>query len=152
MMGVSNTAYESLMQMLVRLYTYSNDTPDEVTGIVNTVFFPMMTMVVRPLSELMSLLPAFDSWLQEGTNYYTAGAGFEYFRTIGFLPHKPSAWITIHERLQENASNFAQIVKNIPPEIQLNLQRQGYEPQTALPFISQNLFRIASNFKTYMNF
>lgn len=148
MMGITNTAYESLMQMLVRLYTFSGDTPDEVQGLVNTVFFPMMTMTIRPLSELMSLLPAFKG----GTGGYTAGAGFEYFRTIGFLPHKPAAWITIYERLTENAENFAVALKAIPPDVKRTLEKQGYRPDTALPFISQNLFRIASNFKTYLNF
>lgn len=148
LMGVSNTAYEALMQLLVRLYTFSNDSPEEVTAIRNTVFFPMMTMVIRPLSELVSLLPAFE----KNVGGYTAGPGFEYFRTIGFLPHKPAAWIAIHERLSENAENFAIAIAAMPPEIRKSLQAQGYEPDVALPFISQNLTRIASNFKTYMNF
>lgn len=147
LMGVSNTAYESLMQMLVRLYTAADDTGVEVQGIVNTAFFPMMTMVIRPLSELMSLLPAFAG----NTGGFTAGAGFEYFRTIGFLPHKPAAWITIHERLQENARNFAEALATMPPDIRSSLAAQGYAPDTALPFIGQNLARIASNFKSYMN-
>ncbi len=146
-MGVSNTAYEALMQMLVRLYTYSGDSPAEVTGIVQTVFFPMMTMTIRPLSELMSLLPAFAN----SKGGYTAGPGFEYFRTIGFLPHKPSAWITIYQRLQENAQNFADAIARMPVAEKKALEKAGYRPETALPFISANLFRIASNFKTYMN-
>lgn len=147
LMGVSNTAYESLMQLLVRLYTYSGDTSAEVQGIVNTVFFPMMTMVVRPLSELVSLLPAFE----KGLGGYTAGPGFEYFRTIGFLPHKPAAWITIHERLVENADNFAAALDDMPDDVRQLLEQAGYAPQTALPFIRQNLYRIASNFQLYMN-
>jgi Ferritin-like len=148
MLSIANTAYESLMQMLIRLYTYSGDTPKEVYGLTQTVFFPMMTMVIRPLSELMSLLPAFI----EKDSTYTAGPGFEFFRTIGFLPHKPSAWITIYERLSENADAFADAVKNIPPDIHKKLQAAGYRPDETLPFVSQNLTRIPSNFKTYMNF
>lgn len=146
-LSISNTAYESLMQMLIRLYTFSGDTEVETQSIVATVFFPMMTMVIRPLSELVSLLPAFVG----NKDGYTAGAGFEYFRTIGFLPHKPSAWIYIHERLQENAVAFAKMADNVPPDVAEELRRNGYRPETALPFISQNLTRIASNFKTYMN-
>lgn len=147
LMGVSNTAYESLMQLLVRLYTFSGDNSAEVQGIVNTVFFPMMTMVIRPLSELVSQLPAFEKNL----GGYSAGSGFEYFRTIGFLPHKPAAWITIHERLVENATHFAEALDRMPADIRKGLIEAGYEPDTALPFIRQNLFRIASNFKLYMN-
>jgi hypothetical protein len=157
LMGVSNTAYETLMQLLVRLYTFSGDNSAEVQGIVNTVFFPMMTMVIRPLSELVSLLPAFarPRGGYAATNPdpgYTAGPGFEYFRTIGFLPHKPAAWITIHERLLENATNFAEAIDRMPADVRQALVDSGYEPETALPFIRQNLFRIASNFKLYMNF
>jgi hypothetical protein len=147
-MGITNTAYESLMQMLIRLYTFSGDTPDEINGLVSTVFFPMMTMTIRPLSELMSLLPAFKG----SAGGYTAGAGFEFFRTIGFLPHKPAAWITIYERLSENATAFAEAIQRMPPEVKKGLEQQGYQPDVALPFISQNLTRIASNFKTYMKF
>jgi rubrerythrin len=149
MMGIVNTAYESLMQMLVRLYTASDDTPSEVNGIVQTAFFPMMTMAIRPLSELMSLLPAFKEKEYAG---YTAGAGFEYFRTIGFLPHKPAAWITIYERLQENADAFARATKAIPPDVEKALMDAGYRPEETLPFIRENLKRIPSNFKTYLNF
>jgi hypothetical protein len=148
MMGISNTAYEALMQMLIRLYTFAGDTPAEVDGIVQTAFFPMMTMVIRPLSELMSLLPAFVKF--EGN--LTAGPGFEFFRTIGFLPHKPAAWITIYEQLQTNAENFTAATKVMPPEIKKYLEKQGYRPEVALPFIGQNLGRIAMNFKTYMKF
>jgi hypothetical protein len=152
LMGVSNTAYESLMQLLVRLYTFSGDNSAEVQGIVHTVFFPMMTMVIRPLSELMSLLPAFLPSEEKGFEPgYTAGAGFEYFRTIGFLPHKPAAWITIHERLSENATHFAEAIQVMPPDVRKALVDSGYAPDTALPFIRDNLFRIASNFKLYMN-
>ncbi len=147
LMGIANTAYESLMQMLVRLYTYAGDTPAEIDGLVQTVFFPMMTMAIRPLSELVSLLPAFA----DGKGGYTAGPGFEFFRTIGFLPHKPAAWITIHERLAENAANFAEAVKVVPPEVKKLLEQQGYRPDVALPFIQQNLSRISMNFATYMN-
>lgn len=144
-MGITNTAYESLMQMLIRLYTGA-DNANEINGLVQTVFFPMMTMVIRPLSELMSLLPAF----KDGTGGYTAGAGFEFFRTIGFLPHKPAAWITIHQRLSENATYFGEAVQHVPDDIKKTLDKAGYNPGTALPFIAQNLKRIAMNFQSYM--
>lgn len=147
LMGIFNTAYESLMQMLVRLYSAADDTDAEVQALVNTAFFPMMTMVIRPLSELISLLPAFPGYL----NGFTAGPGFEYFRTIGFLSHKPAAWIYIGQRLQENADAFAEAIQNIPPEVIKSLDKAGYPTATSLPFISQNLKRIAVNFKTYTN-
>lgn len=145
-MGITNTAYEILMQMLVRLYTGA-DSPTEVNGLVQTVFFPMMTMVIRPLSELMSLLPAF----QGNTGSYKAGAGFEFFRTIGFLPHKPAAWITIEENLSRNAARFQGAIGSMPPDVSKILTTAGYDPETALPFIGQNLQRIAMNFKSYMS-
>jgi hypothetical protein len=145
LMGIFNTAYESLMQMLVRLYSAADDTDTEVQALVNTAFFPMMTMVIRPLSELISLLPAFKGF----ENGFTAGPGFEYFRTIGFLAHKPAAWIYIGQRLQENADAFADAISDIPKEVLKALEEAGYPTSTSLPFISQNLKRIAVNFKTY---
>ncbi|MFN8393957.1 MAG: ferritin-like protein [Bacteroidia bacterium] len=145
LMGITNTAYESLMQMLIRLYTGA-DSPNEINGLVQTVFFPMMTMVIRPLSELMSLLPAF----KDNAGGFTAGAGFEFFRTIGFLPHKPAAWITIHQRLSENAANFSEALNPVPDDIKKTLSKAGYNPDVALPFIAQNLKRIAMNFQSYM--
>ncbi len=136
-MGVANASYETLVQLLIRLYAGIDDSSSETFGIVQTVFFPYMTMVVRPLAELLSRLPAF----KHQPDGPTAGMAFEYYRTIGFLPYRPAAWIYLHERMESAAIAFAEASNDLTIE-----KRAEY----GVDFIGQNLKRIADDFKTYM--
>jgi hypothetical protein len=128
-----NTAYEALLFALIRFYARTDETDDELQGLQQTAFFPLMVMALRPLAEVLMTLPAGDAY--EGK---TAGPSFEFYRSIQYLPHKHSAWIVLHEKLLEMHTRLARLAE-ARPEI------------TRLAFIRDNFERIAMNFARYMN-
>lgn len=68
---VLNESYELMLFMLLVLYGSEALTLDQRTTLTDAAFFPMMTMFIRPLSEILTQLPAFDD--RPGN----AGPGFE---------------------------------------------------------------------------
>ena len=58
-------AYETLILLLIRFFAHSHERPEEVNTLQATAFFPMMTAVIRPLAEIITLgqrLPAAIGW------------------------------------------------------------------------------------------
>lgn len=68
---LANQLYELMLYMLLVLYDGENLTTDQRTTLTDAAFFPMMTMFVRPMSEILTQLPAFE------TGPGNAGPGFE---------------------------------------------------------------------------
>jgi hypothetical protein len=67
-----NVAYELMLLLMLHLYDGRiPKTEDESVALMNAIFFPLMTMFVRPLAEVLTTLPAFAD--REGN----AGPGFE---------------------------------------------------------------------------
>lgn len=91
-------AYETMLLLLARFYTPVDDTPAERAGLKRTVFFPMMTMILRPLGELLTQMPA-----GAGGHAPTAGPTFEIRAEIAVHPHRLSTWTRLYERLQHMA-------------------------------------------------
>jgi hypothetical protein len=69
---LSNDLYELMLFMLLVLYGAERLTKEERVTLTNAAFFPMMTMFVRPMSEILTQLPAFED--RPGN----AGPGFEF--------------------------------------------------------------------------
>lgn len=68
-----NVAYELMLLLMLHLYDGRvPKTQDESVALMNAIFFPLMTMFVRPLAEVLTTLPAFAE--DDGR---TAGPGFE---------------------------------------------------------------------------
>ena len=99
-MDLFNGAYEVTLLLLIRLYAHTDEDDAELAALRYAAFFPMMTMVIRPLGEIIVTLPAFDDG-RKGN----AGPSFETFGSTQFLPHKQAAWIVLQERLDELATD-----------------------------------------------
>ena len=129
---VFGTAYEALLVALSRFYTRTDETDAEMYGLQRTAFFPLMVMALRPLAEMLAEMPAF-----EGGGPERAGAPFEIYRSVRFLPQKAAAWTVLHERLWETAHAATALVgaPDVPPR---------------MAFVAQNLERIAANFADFM--
>lgn len=93
LLGVFNAAYESLLLLMMRFYGHTDETPAELTALTYTLF-PLMTMVIRPVGEVLAQLPASDDW-----KHGMAGPSFELPAPVVFLPHKRAAWAYLNERL-----------------------------------------------------
>lgn len=99
-----NDGYATMLQMLIRFYAHTDETQRELDGLRYAAFFPMMTMVIRPLSEILTTMPAWE--VDSGQK---AGPSFEYENDLTFLPHRTAAWQVIYERLQEMVAASAEI-------------------------------------------
>jgi len=94
-MGVFDAAYRTMLMALFRLFAHTDESDDELAVLRSVAFFPLMTMAVRPLAEMLSAMPAHDP--DDDT---TAGASFDPSTTIAFLPHREAAWTVIDEQLR----------------------------------------------------
>jgi hypothetical protein len=81
-----NLTYELMLMMLLFLYGSSRKTKNERVDFMNAIFFPLMTMFIRPLSEILTQLPAFKD--KKGN----AGPGFELSQDMLVLPKPEDTW------------------------------------------------------------
>lgn len=141
---VFNASYEVMVQMLILIFSFSGITTKERTLLINTAFFPFMTMVIRPLSEVLTLLPAYED--QKGFDAPRAGPAFEYYLNIAQLPQVEQGWEYLYERLEQisNAANNLKTPRDmkayLQPELIKNVDQQ-------IKFLQGNLARIANNFQ-----
>lgn len=87
-------AYATMLLMLTRLFTHTDESVAELAELKSAAFFPFMTMLIRPLSEILTQLPAGDPSLGE-----RAGPCFDAPGDLAFLPHRRAAFFVIGEQL-----------------------------------------------------
>jgi nitrite reductase/ring-hydroxylating ferredoxin subunit len=92
-----NAAYEVMLQMLVRFFTHSEETEEELQALSETAVRAMF-LLIKPLGQLLTTLPVGVELPDK-----TAGPSFEFYRTEYLLPHRHAAWVLMHERLLELA-------------------------------------------------
>ncbi len=135
-MKVFDQAYATMLLMLMRYFANTDESQADLKGLQDTAFFPLMTVGIRPLAEILTQLPADLS----GT--VNAGPSFVIPKSVQLLPHRKSAWRVILGELQllttlaeEAAGN-----KALPVEIQGRLSL-AYE----------NFARMTMNFQDAMH-
>ncbi|MGW7413566.1 ferritin-like domain-containing protein [Streptomyces sp. NPDC054863] len=94
-----NAGYGLMVLMLLRFFGQSGESRDELRVLQSVVFFPLMTMFVRPLGELLGELPA-----SAGDPAVTAGPPFEFGRGIQLIPERDVAQRVFQERLRDLAA------------------------------------------------
>lgn len=132
---VFDRSYGVMLVMLARYYVHTDETPAELSTLETTAFFPAMTLLIRPISEMLTLLPASDD-----PDSGRAGPPFTPPRATLYLPDKLAAWTVIAEQLDELASECAALV---PADF----------PETLRPRVQmllENTARLASNFRAAM--
>lgn len=137
-----NTAYETMNLMLLRFYTPTDETEQERLGLKKIVFFPMMTMILRPLGEMLTRMP-----VREDQPEPTAGPSFECGREMLLHPHKQSAWIVLHERLQALAAEGNALVH----ALQADAAPWARALAPRMAFLHENLEAMTINFERYTN-
>ncbi len=132
---VSNRCYELMLSMLLWLYGHPEKSASEGAALTDAVFFPLMTMFVRPLGEILTELPAFTD--RPGN----AGPGFELFSDVLVLPATGDCWALFQEKLDGLVWDFANLrilgMKNDYPRI---VERLGY--------LGENMGRLAMDWRT----
>jgi hypothetical protein len=93
-MDVFNVAYEMVLQSLVRFFTHTDESDEQLDALA-TAAVRLMATVLRPLGNAITELPAGPS--HPGR---TAGPSFEMFYQMGnFIPDRGAAWTMLVERL-----------------------------------------------------
>lgn len=142
---VFNASYETMVQMLIIVFSFNGISEAARTLLINTAFFPLMTMTIRPLSEIITQLPAHAGAERPGD--LRAGPAFEYYDHIAFLPNREAGWKYLAERLDQ-ISDFSQRLSP-PPDSLLPAMGEGafdYLVKTMATF-TVNIKRIAENFR-----
>jgi hypothetical protein len=90
---VTTLAYEVVLHMLLRFFTHTEETEEEL-GVLIGAAIDTMASVLRPLAIALTALP-----VGESSPGRTAGFGFEMFYVMtNAVPWKKPAWTVVHER------------------------------------------------------
>ena len=126
-------AYTTLLLLLARFFGATDQDEDDSMALENAAFFPMMTMVIRPLCEIITQLPAYANGSPGN-----AGPTFRFELRTALLPHRKSAFDNI-------ATNLDMLYRAL-----VDLQKPGLGNQvlnSRLEFMVENVWRITNNFK-----
>jgi hypothetical protein len=86
-----------MLQLLYRFFQHTEESDAELSMLGETAVL-MMLQVIRPLGELLTRLPVGPQ-----APGMTAGPSFMLTSATPVTPHKPAAWVILHERLLELA-------------------------------------------------
>ncbi|MGP9022680.1 ferritin-like domain-containing protein [Streptomyces sp. BR1] len=143
---VFNAGYGLMVLMLLRFYGRTDDTPAQMKMVQETVFFPLMTMFVRPLGEILTELPALTASPGTGAPGPTAGAPFEFGRGLQLIPERGPAYQVFSERLfdlsarSRSLADAAQRSDAVSPQV-----------KKRLAFIAENVGLVAGRFADQPN-
>jgi hypothetical protein len=145
-----NAGYETMVDMLIIYYSNDGITEAERKLFMNTAFFPFMTMFIRPVGEVLTLLPITESE-KNPLDVPRAGGSFEYYLNTGWMPKTTPEWTYLAERLQQledlsgKLARSKKSVKTYMPEGNYkNLKQQ-------MSVLEQSLKRINENFRSGMD-
>lgn len=145
-----NAGYETMVDMLIIFYSNEGISSDERSLFENTAFFPFMTMFIRPVGEVLSMLPLSED-KKDPLQSLRAGGSFEYYINTAWMPRTTPRWAYLAERLQQMATLSAalqkpgdDLKKYMPPGNYANLLDN-------MSMLAVNMARINENFKIGMN-
>lgn len=128
--------YAVMIQLLMRMFAHTGESAQDVVALESIAFFPLMTTVIRPLSEILTQLPAFTPATPE-----RAGPSYTFPKRLALLPHKKAAWRNIAmqlDLLKERAGVVAADTRN-PPAL-----------RPRLTLVAEQLARISYTFESAM--
>ncbi len=118
---LENRCYELLLLLLARLYGATDATAADRAMYQEYAFFPLMTMVVRPVSEILVELPA-------GDGKHSAAPTFELDGPIRTYLDRTSFHVQLLERLTHLALGFAELAAqpDVDPRLSYVAKNVGY--------------------------
>jgi hypothetical protein len=130
-----NLTYELMLLMMLYLYG-SSRTKNQRVDFMNAIFFPLMTMFIRPLSETLTQLPAFTN--KKGN----AGPGFELSKETLVLPKPEDTW-------GEFQKYFDVLVWQFDNLWIYQLRPEGDPVVKRLRYMAENMRRLADDWRTH---
>jgi len=127
-MKVFDQAYGTMLLMLMRYFAHTDESESDLVGLQATAFFPMMTVGIRPLAEVLTQLPA------QASGSLRAGPSFTIPKAVQLLPHRKSAWRVILGELQLLTSLAEELttIKTFSPQMlaRLTLSYENFARMT----------------------
>lgn len=121
-LALFEASYTTLLKALSRFFSFPQHDPQEMAALQQAAFYPMMTTIIRPLCEMLTLLPA------DGTGGQTAGASFHTQDAVPLAPHKWSVYRTLDrhygemELLASKLINALDTRSDLPPQLHERMQ------------------------------
>ncbi len=129
-MRIYDAAYELLLRMLTRFFATANTRDRQLLAVQSVAFFPLMTLVLRPLGDMLTDMPAADD-LDE-----RAGASFNCGRGVDFVPDSDLALRVFASELRALHERTRRLACSQDLEESM---RERFE------FMAENLWRMAYN-------
>jgi len=129
--NLENRCYELLLLLLSRLYGATDATAADRAMYQEYAFFPLMTMVVRPVSEILVELPA-------GDGRHCAVPTFEIDGPIRTYLDRTTFHVQLAERLAHLATGFAAIaaMPDVPARLHYVAKNVAYVRDRVLAYIA----------------
>ena len=135
------TSYETMLLGLTRFFAFPQNDRSEMSALQQAVFFPMMTTIIRPLGEVLTMLPA-DA---DGSLAKRGGASFRAPESFTLTPHTSAAFNVLYLRYGEMEEAAAALLDQIPA-LPDTLPKELITER--LTFLYQQIYRSRSNLKT----
>lgn len=146
-----NGSYELMLLLLLYLYSDNVKTQKQVNDLMDAAFFPLMTMFVRPLAEILTELPAFKGPVKKQEGLRNAGPGFELNGDVLLFPSLDATWDLFQERFDALVLGFDVLLRDGDPWIDLPGQREAGEAKSQiwrrLQYIRGNMERLAADWR-----
>jgi hypothetical protein len=119
--NAANRTYELLLLLLARLYGANDATAEDREMYRKYAFFPLMTIVIRPVAEIIDDLPA-------GDGRHCAACTFELDGPIRTFPDRRAFHIQLSERLAHLAAEYGRIaaMPEVSPRLAYVAQNVAY--------------------------
>jgi Ferritin-like len=145
-----NGSYELMLLLLLYLYSDNVKTQKQVNSLMDAAFFPLMTMFVRPLAEILTEIPAFRGGKGED-GLTNAGPGFELNGDVLLLPASDATWGLFQERIDTIVAGYGRVLSDGDPWIDLPGQREpGFRKSRIwrrLEFTRDNMKRLSIDWR-----
>jgi len=150
--NIFNESYELMLLLLLYLYSDNVKTQTDVNSLMDAAFFPLMTMFVRPLAEILTELPAFKSPREKSQDGMTnAGPGFELNGDVLLFPTLSATWDLFQERFDTIVGLYEELLRDGDPWIELANQREnGFERSRIwrrLEYMRSNMQRLSTDWR-----
>jgi rubrerythrin len=144
-----NAGYETMVDMLILFFANDGISKNERNILMNTAFFPFMTMFIRPVGEILSMLPLVADE-QRPLEVLRAGGSYEFYINIALMPRTKPEWTYLGERLKEMVT-LSKTLQKPDEDLQQYLPGNGFAYlQEQMVFLYTNMNRICENFFTGM--
>lgn len=129
---LANRTYELLLLLLARLYGRCDATPEDREMYRKYAFFPLMTIVIRPVAEILVQLPA-------GDGVHAAAPTFELDGPIRTFPEREAFHLQLDERLTHLAEGYtaAAALADMPARLAFVAQNVTYVRDRIRAYIDQ---------------